>query len=147
MTIRHLIEAERAGKSCHGLVRLPNLIANTFGFSCFDRPEPLRPADSMLVFDGSGRPGLYVLATMVEDAIAVARHTGLCLALGRNLYPSGHLGGYGRRAAEAGLVAHIESTALCWHEPDLPCVPRVRRTASGDRPRNQRDNPRRPDAD
>jgi LDH2 family malate/lactate/ureidoglycolate dehydrogenase len=111
LTIRHLVEAERAGKSCHGLVRLPDLIANKFGFCRFDRPQPLRPADSLLVFEGSGRPGLYVLAVMVETAIDVARRTGVCLALGRSVYPSGHLGGYGRRAAEAGLVAHIESTS------------------------------------
>lgn len=110
-TVRHLVDAERSGKSCHGLVRLPNLIANTFGFRRFDRPEPSRVADSLLMFDGAGRPGLYVLAVMMENAIEVARRTGLCLALGRNIYPSGHLGGCGRRAAEAGLVAHIESTS------------------------------------
>jgi len=121
----HLITADRAGKSCHGMVRLPGLVKNQFGFSKWDHPTYTITGDSLLLFDGTDRPGIFVLDVIVEEAIRVAKRTGICLAMGRNVYPSGHLGGYALKAAQAGLVAHIESTSPSRVTPPGHCRPVV----------------------
>jgi len=110
-TVYHLIAAERAGKDCHGLIRLKPLFDDVFKFSSWSRPIPKINAVSLLTFDGSGIPGYLVASAMLEASIKVAKKTGVCLAVGKNVYPSGYLGYYGRIASEAGLVAHIESSS------------------------------------
>lgn len=110
-TVSHLIAAERAGKECHGLVRLKPLFENAFKFQSWDRPKSERTGGSILSYDGAGVPGYYVATAMLEDAIVEAKRSGMCLAVAKNVYPSGYLGHYGRLAAEAGMVAHIEATS------------------------------------
>jgi len=111
ITVRHLIDAERAGKSCHGIVRLFPLLENKFGFKRWDRPPATALADCMIAVDGTERPGIYVVDVLLDAALDVARKQGICLAFGKNIYPSGHLGGYGLKAAEQGFCAHIEATS------------------------------------
>lgn len=110
-TVSHLMAAERSGRDCHGLVRLKPLFDNAFGFISWKRPTPERTVGSVLTYDGAGVPGYYVASVMLEDAIEEVKRSGLCLALAQNVYPSGYLGHYGRLAAEAGMVAHIEATS------------------------------------
>jgi LDH2 family malate/lactate/ureidoglycolate dehydrogenase len=111
VTVKHLIAAEQAGRDCHGLIRLKPLFDGAFDFSSRRRPVPDVISSSLVTFDGSGVPGYYVVATMLETAIELAEKSGVCFAVGRNIYPSGYLGLYGRIAAEAGFLAHIEATS------------------------------------
>jgi LDH2 family malate/lactate/ureidoglycolate dehydrogenase len=105
----HFLEAERRGKAGHGLSRvewlatLPDLDAGA-------RPERLVADEAFERWDGRGALGYLTLHAICESQLAAPpAHARVVVA--SNCFPTGMLGYWARRLAEAGLVAALTATS------------------------------------
>jgi len=111
----HLIESSRMALHSHGVMRIPQYLAEIESKVIDPRAEPkiLRTAPSRLAVDGRRGFGQVVGMLMVEALIPVARETGIAMANGRHLGHTGRIGAYPDALAKAGLV----SLAVCNGSP------------------------------
>ena len=105
----HFFDAEARGKRGHGLSRvdwlgtLPDLDARA-------RPERLVQEPAYERWDGKGAVGYLTLAAIVEAQLG-APPAEARLVVAQRCFPTGVLGYWGRRLAEAGLVAVLTATS------------------------------------
>jgi (2R)-3-sulfolactate dehydrogenase (NADP+) len=110
----HFEDAERRGRTSHGLTRIDWLAALP---DLDPHAAPVRTVHEAAYeqWDGAGALGYLVLEAVVvaqlADPPARAR-----LVVARHCFPTGHLGYWTRRLAEAGLVAALTATS----PPRLP---------------------------
>ena len=104
----HFAEAERRGKSGHGFSRLPWLEQQPFDFGA--QPQRLSREGSLERWDGAGALGYVTLSRICDTAIADPPDPVRVVAAA-NCFPTGALGLYVRRLADAGLVGVLTATS------------------------------------
>ncbi len=116
VVVDHLEVADRMGRSGHGLARLPwveELLAGERDPR--GRPRRIDRSEGFERWDGGGALGDVTLAAicdaLVEDPPSQAR-----LVVAESCFPSGALGAWARRLADAGLVAVVTANS----PPRLP---------------------------
>lgn len=107
----HLVAADQAGKSGHGVARIPwieALLRDTL--EPVARPELVERIDGFERWHGRGALGYVTLATICA-AIVDAPPERARLVVAESCFPTGVLGAWGRRLADAGLVAVVTATS------------------------------------
>jgi len=106
--VRHFEDAERRGKTGHGLSRIEWL--ETLDFDATARAVLLESEEGFERWDGHGALGYLVLDQIVwgtlDDPPERAR-----VVVARRCFPTGVLGYWVRRLAEGGLIAALTATS------------------------------------
>ncbi|MGH3064979.1 MAG: Ldh family oxidoreductase [Gaiellaceae bacterium] len=106
--VTHFEDADRRGKSGHGLSRVEWL--ETLDFDPAARPRRLVAEDGFERWDGAGVLGYLVLQEIVRATLAdPPEHARVVVA--QRCFPTGVLGYWVRRLAEGGLVAALTATS------------------------------------
>ena len=104
----HFLDAERRGKPSHGLARIDWLAEQELDPGA--RPKRLLGEDGFERWDGDGALGYLTLAEICSAQIASPpEHARLVVA--SNSFPTGMLGHWTRKLADAGLVALLTATS------------------------------------
>lgn len=106
--VRHFEDADRRGKTGHGLWRVEWL--GSLDFDSTARPRRVVAEDGFERWDGGGGLGYLVLEEIVRATIASPPRRARVVVAAR-CFPSGVLGYWVRRLAEAGLVAALTATS------------------------------------
>jgi LDH2 family malate/lactate/ureidoglycolate dehydrogenase len=106
VVVDHLVESSAMGLHSHGVMRIPQYLAEiAVGIIVPDaEPEVVRVGPSRLAIDGCRGFGQVVGMAMVEALVPVARETGIAMANGRHLGHTGRIGAYPNALAKAGLI-------------------------------------------
>lgn len=106
----HFLDAERRGKTGHGLSRVEWLATKPFELDPSARPRRVLDEPGYQRWDGNGALGYLTLAAIVEAQLArPPQHARLVVA--QRSFPTGMLGYWGRKLAEGGLVAALTATS------------------------------------
>jgi len=106
----HFLDAERRGKTGHGLSRVEWLATRPFELDPSVRPRRVTREPSYERWDGNGALGYLTLAAIVEAQLAdPPEHARLVVA--QRTFPTGMLGYWGRKLANGGLVAALTATS------------------------------------
>jgi (2R)-3-sulfolactate dehydrogenase (NADP+) len=104
----HFLDAERRGKSGHGLARIDWLAGQAYDVDA--RPERLHAEAGYERWDGRGALGYLTLAEISATQLdSPPEHARLVVA--SNCFPTGMLGYWTRQLAEGGLVAALTATS------------------------------------
>jgi (2R)-3-sulfolactate dehydrogenase (NADP+) len=106
--LAHFLDAEKRGKTGHGLSRVGWL--EKLELDPAARPVRLLAEDGFERWDGSGALGYVVLDEIVRTILA-APPTHARIVVARRCFPTGVLGYWVRRLAEGGLVAALTATS------------------------------------
>jgi (2R)-3-sulfolactate dehydrogenase (NADP+) len=106
----HFLDAERRGKTGHGLSWVEWLATRPFELDPSARPRRLANEPGYERWDGNGALGYLTLAAIVEAQLAdPPEHARLVVA--QRTFPTGMLGYWGRKLAASGLVAALTATS------------------------------------
>jgi LDH2 family malate/lactate/ureidoglycolate dehydrogenase len=106
----HFLDAERRGKTGHGLSRVEWLATRPFELDPDARPRRVLDEPGYQRWDGSGALGYLTLAAVVEAQLAEPpAHARLVVA--QRCFPTGMLGYWARKLAQEGLVAALTATS------------------------------------
>ena len=106
----HFLDAERRGKTGHGLSRVEWLATRPFELDPQARPRCLVDEPGYQRWDGNGALGYLTLAAIVAAQLAdPPAHARIVVA--QRCFPTGMLGYWVRRLAEGGLVAALTATS------------------------------------
>jgi len=106
----HFVDAERRGKTGHGLSRVEWLATRPFELDPSARPRCVLDEPGYQRWDANGALGYLTLAAIVEAQVAAPpQHARLVVA--QRTFPTGMLGYWGRKLAESGLVAALTATS------------------------------------
>ena len=104
----HFVDAERRGKTGHGLTRIDWLATQELDPAA--RAARVHAEEGYERWDGNGALGYLTLAALCDELLASPpRHTRVVVA--SNCFPTGVLGYWARRLAEGGLVAALTATS------------------------------------
>lgn len=104
----HFLEAERRGKPSHGLARIDWLAEQELDPGA--RPKRLVAEEGFERWDGDRALGYLTLAEICEAQIA-SPPARARLIVASNCFPTGMLGHWARRLADAGLLALLTATS------------------------------------
>ena len=106
IVMEHLVSSSAMGLHSHGVMRIPQYLAEIAAGIIDPDAEPGISHDrvSRLNVDGRRGFGQVVGMRMVDALIPVARATGIAMANGRHLGHTGRIGAYPEALAKAGLV-------------------------------------------
>jgi len=109
--VGHLVEADAMGRSGHGLVRVPWLVDLLRG-TCDPHgvPERIEHTDGFERWTGNHAIGHLTLA-VICDALVADPPQRARLVVAESCFPTGVLGAWARRLADAGLVALLTTTS------------------------------------
>jgi (2R)-3-sulfolactate dehydrogenase (NADP+) len=110
----HFEDAEGRGRTGHGLTRI-DWLATLPDLDPHATPERTVHEPAYERWDGAGALGYLVLEAVVASQLADPP-AGARLIVARHCFPTGHLGYWTRRLADAGLVAVLTATS----PPRLP---------------------------
>ena len=105
----HFLDAERTGRAGHGLSRIAWL-ETLPGLDPKARPERVVAEDGYERWEGRGTLGYLVLEAVVRAQLADPPQHARVIAAS-DCFPTGMLGHYARRLADAGLVCAITATS------------------------------------
>src|SRR3954447_21623797 len=106
----HFLDAERRGKTGHGLSRVEWLATRPFELDPTARPGRVASEPGYERWDGNGALGYLTLAAIVESQLGdPPEHARLVVA--QRTFPTGMLGYWGRKLAAGGLVAALSATS------------------------------------
>ena len=106
--LAHFVDADRRGKRGHGLSRVEWLASQDFDPAA--RPRRMLTEEGFERWDGDGALGYLVLDEIVTTTLgAPPPHARVVVA--ERCFPTGVLGYWVRRLAEAGLVAALTATS------------------------------------
>jgi LDH2 family malate/lactate/ureidoglycolate dehydrogenase len=108
VVVAHFEEADRRGKRGHGLARVEWLLAQAF--DPLASPRCVAADDAFERWDGNGALGYLVLHAIVERTLA-SPPADVRLVVAERCFPTGVLGIWVRRLANAGLVALLTTTS------------------------------------
>ena len=111
VVVEHLEQADASGKHGHGLGRIPwleGLLADRIDPA--GSPERVERADGYERWHGRGALGYLTLAA-VCDSLVADPPAGARLVVCEACFPTGVLGAWARRLADAGLVALVTATS------------------------------------
>jgi LDH2 family malate/lactate/ureidoglycolate dehydrogenase len=104
----HFLEAERRGKSGHGLARIDWLAGQQFDVRT--RAKKVLAEEGFERWDGDGALGYLTLAEICEaQLVSPPAHARVVAA--SNCFPTGMLGHWTRKLADGGLVAALTATS------------------------------------
>jgi LDH2 family malate/lactate/ureidoglycolate dehydrogenase len=104
----HFVDAELRGKKGHGLARIDWLATQELDVNA--RPERLAAEEGFERWDGRGALGYLTLAEIcAAQTASPPRHARVIVA--SNCFPTGMLGHWTRKLADAGLVAVLTATS------------------------------------
>ena len=105
----HLVRANLAGHDSHGMLRLPQYVAQADRGALRPgaRPEFVREAASIALVDAGWGFGHFSTAFALDWALEAARRHGIAAAAIRRSNHIGRLGEYAERAARRGLIALV----------------------------------------
>lgn len=104
----HFLDAERRGKTGHGLARIDWLASQEFDTAA--KPERLVADQGYERWDGRGTLGYLTLAEIcVAQLSSPPEHARVVVA--SNCFPTGMLGHWTRKLADGGLVAALTATS------------------------------------
>jgi LDH2 family malate/lactate/ureidoglycolate dehydrogenase len=106
--VAHFADADRRGKTGHGLARVEWL--ESLELDPKARPLPVESEESFERWDGRGALGYLVLDEIVQATLANPPERARLIVAVR-CFPSGVLGHWVRRLAEGGLVAALTATS------------------------------------
>ena len=111
VVVDHLAAADAAGRAGHGLARVPWL-AGLLESTCDPaaRPERVERTDGFERWDGKRALGYVTLAAVCDDILADPPEQAR-LAVAESCFPTGVLGAWARRLADAGLVGVVTATS------------------------------------
>jgi LDH2 family malate/lactate/ureidoglycolate dehydrogenase len=110
----HFLDAERRGKHGHGLARV-EWLATLPDLDPSAQPVRVSASPGYELWDGNGALGYLTLSAIVDGIVAAPPEHAL-VAIARRCFPTGMLGYWARRLAEAGLVSLLTATS----PPRLP---------------------------
>jgi uncharacterized oxidoreductase len=115
VVMEHLVESSAMDLHSHGVMRIPQYLAEIESGIIDPRAEPeiVRESPSRLACDGKRGFGQVVGMLMVDALVPVAGETGIAIANGRHLGHTGRIGAYPEALAKHGLVG----LALCNGSP------------------------------
>jgi hydroxycarboxylate dehydrogenase B len=104
--VDHLLEADAMGLGSHGLMRVPQYLAEIASGEIDPVAEPAirRLAPGRAEVDGGRSFGQVVGAAIADAAVHLARETGVSFVAGRHMGHTGRIGAYSERVAREGLV-------------------------------------------
>jgi (2R)-3-sulfolactate dehydrogenase (NADP+) len=106
----HFLDAERRGKTGHGLSRVEWLATRPFELDPSARPRCVLDEPGYQRWDAEGALGYLTLAAIVEAQLAEPpQHSRLVVA--QRSFPTGMLGYWARKLAEGGLVVALTATS------------------------------------
>jgi (2R)-3-sulfolactate dehydrogenase (NADP+) len=106
----HFLDAERRGKTGHGLSRVEWLATQPFELDPSARPRCVLDEPGYQRWDAEGALGYLTLAAIVEAQLAEPpQHSRLVVA--QRSFPTGMLGYWARKLAEGGLVVALTATS------------------------------------
>jgi LDH2 family malate/lactate/ureidoglycolate dehydrogenase len=106
----HFLDAERRGKSGHGLSRVEWLATKPFELDPGARPLRVVEEPGYERWDGNGALGYLTLAAIVDAQLAEPpKHARLVVA--QRCFPTGMLGYWARKLADGDLVAALTATS------------------------------------
>jgi LDH2 family malate/lactate/ureidoglycolate dehydrogenase len=106
----HFLDAEARGKSGHGLSRVEWLATRPFELDPSAQPQKVAEGRGYERWDGNGALGYLTLAAIVAAQLA-SPPTDARLVVAQRCFPTGMLGHWARKLAEAGLVAVLTATS------------------------------------
>lgn len=113
--VTHLLDADAMGLRSHGVMRVPQYLAEIAAGELDPRGSPTvalgKPGRASV--DGSRTFGQVVGMRMAAVAVDLARSTGIALLTGRRMGHTGRIGAYPEWIAEAGLLG----IAVCSGSP------------------------------
>lgn len=104
----HFLDAERRGKRGHGLARVEWLATQELDPTA--RPKRVVSEDGFERWDGNGALGYLTLAAICDAQIG-SPPANARVVVASNCFPTGMLGYWTRRLADAGLVAALTATS------------------------------------
>jgi (2R)-3-sulfolactate dehydrogenase (NADP+) len=104
----HFLEAERRGKPGHGLARIDWLAEQRIDPGA--RPRRITAEPGYERWDGNGAVGYLTLAAICDAQISSPPERAR-VVVASHCFPTGMLGHYTRRLADAGLVAALTATS------------------------------------
>jgi LDH2 family malate/lactate/ureidoglycolate dehydrogenase len=108
--VDHFLDAERRGKTGHGLSRVEWLATRPFELDPEARPRRVLDDPGFQRWDGNGALGYLTLAAVVDAQLAdPPAHARLVVA--QRCFPTGMLGYWARKLAQGGLVAALTATS------------------------------------
>jgi LDH2 family malate/lactate/ureidoglycolate dehydrogenase len=110
----HFLEAERRGKHGHGLTRV-EWLATLPDLDPSARPRLVEASEGFELWDGDGAVG-YLTLTAIADRLVAEPPERARVVVARRCFPTGMLGYWARRLADAGLVCLLTATS----PPRLP---------------------------
>jgi (2R)-3-sulfolactate dehydrogenase (NADP+) len=110
----HFLDADARGKTAHGTLRI-DWLATLSGLDPGAEPERVIEEAGFERWDGRGAIGYLTLAAIVEAQLASPPEQAR-VVVARECFPTGVLGYWVRKLAEAGLVAALTATS----PPRLP---------------------------
>lgn len=105
----HFLEAEERGRTGHGLARI-EWLSTLPGLDPAARPERVVSEPSYELWDGRGALGYLTLHAVVEAQLAAPPERARLVVASR-CFPTGVLGSWVRRLAEAGFVGVLTATS------------------------------------
>jgi LDH2 family malate/lactate/ureidoglycolate dehydrogenase len=107
----HLVDADETGRPGHGVARIPwieDLLRDTLDPA--GRPEVVERAEGFERWHGRGALG-YVTLAAICDGLVAAPPERARLVVAESCFPTGVLGAWARRLADAGQVAVVTATS------------------------------------
>jgi LDH2 family malate/lactate/ureidoglycolate dehydrogenase len=111
VVVDHLVTADRTGRAGHGLTRIPwleGMLAEEIDPA--GRPRRVERSDGFERWHGGGALGYLTLAAIC-DALLADPPARARLVVAQACFPTGVLGAWARRLADAGLVAVVTATS------------------------------------
>lgn len=122
----HFLEAERRGKHGHGLARV-EWLATLPGLDPSAAPRLVEARPGFELWDGDGAVG-YLTLTAIANRLVAEPPEPARVVVARRCFPTGMLGYWARRLADAGLVCLLTATSpprLAHPDGGPPLVPTI----------------------
>ncbi|HZP18895.1 MAG TPA: Ldh family oxidoreductase [Bauldia sp.] len=109
VVVEHLLEADAMGLKSHGIIRVPQYLADIAagGIDPDASPTLTETAPGRMAVDGNSGFGQVVGVAMAREAARLAGKTGVAFVTGRHMGHTGRIGAYPEVIAAAGMVGIV----------------------------------------
>jgi uncharacterized oxidoreductase len=109
IVVDHLIEADAMGLKSHGMIRVPQYLADiaSGGIDPQATPRFVRSAPALATVDGGRAFGQVVGQAMADEAVRLAAKAGVSFVAGRHMGHTGRIGAYAEAIARRDAVGIV----------------------------------------